>query len=78
MFMSLGDLMFVPVIVFVTIVLPIWLVLHYITKWKQSRGLSSDDERMLEDMWQSATRMEERIQTLEEILDAKSPEWRKS
>lgn len=76
--MSLGDLMFVPVIVFVTIVLPIWLLLHYITKWKQSRGLSSEDERMLEDLWQSASRMEERIQTLEEILDAKSPDWRKS
>jgi len=75
--MNLGDLMFVPVIVFVTIVLPVWLLLHYITKWKQARGLSRDDEGMLEDLWQSATRMEERIQTLEEILDAENPGWRK-
>lgn len=78
MVMSMGDLMFVPVVVFVTIVLPLWLLLHYVTKWKQSRGLSKDDERMLEDLWQSAMRMEERIQTLEEILDAQSPDWRRT
>jgi len=69
---------FVPVIVFLVIVAPIWLVLHYITRWRSSRTLSREDERMLVDLWESAKRMELRIQTLEKILDAEAPQWRRS
>lgn len=64
-------------IVLATIVVPLWLILHYITKWRGARGLSAEDERMLADLWQSAKRMEERVVTLEAILDAESPHWRK-
>ncbi|MFE0754038.1 envelope stress response membrane protein PspB [Inquilinus sp. NPDC058860] len=68
---------FVPVIVFLVIVAPIWLVLHYVTRWRSSRTLSREDERMLVDLWESAKRMELRIQTLEKILDAEAPQWRR-
>jgi phage shock protein B len=71
------EFVFVLSILFITIVLPLWLILHYITKWRGSRGLSAEDERMLADLWQSAKRMEERVVTLEAILDAESPHWRK-
>lgn len=63
-------------IVFIFLVLPLWLVLHYITRWRGSRGLSAEDEQMLADLWHSARRMEDRVKTLEAILDSESPHWR--
>jgi phage shock protein B len=65
------------IILFLTIVVPLIVVLHFVTKWKQSREISGDDEKMLEDMYVMSQRMEERIVTLEKILDAELPEWRK-
>jgi phage shock protein B len=64
-------------IVFVAVVLPLVVVLHYVTKWKSSRVLSRDEERMLEELWDSAQKMESRINTLETILDDEVPDWRK-
>ena len=56
---------------------PLWIIFHYVTKWKTSKGLSTEDEKMLSEVWESANRMEDRIVTLERILDIESPEWRK-
>ena len=66
----------IPVL-FITIALPLWIIFHYITKWKMSKGLSPEDEKMLSEVWESTNRMEERITTLERILDIESPNWRK-
>lgn len=59
-----------------TICFPLWIVFHYITKWKTSKGLSAEDERMLSEVWESTNKMQERIQTLERILDIEAPSWR--
>jgi phage shock protein B len=64
-------------ILLLTICLPLWIIFHYITKWKTSKGLTSEDEKMLSEIWESANRMEERIDTLERILDIDSPDWRR-
>ena len=64
-------------ILFITICLPLWIIFHYVTKWKTSKGLTAEDEKMLSEVWESANRMEERIVTLERILDIESPGWRK-
>ncbi len=64
-------------ILFMVVVLPMFIVFHYVTKWKQTKSLSSEDEKMLEDLWANAQKMESRINTLETILDKSSPEWRK-
>ena len=73
--MSLGFF-FVPAMLFVVVVLPLWLLLHYVTRWRTTRGLSTEDERMLADLWKNARRLEERVATLETILDAEAPGWR--
>ncbi len=65
------------IILCLTVVIPLVIVLHFITKWKQSREISGDDEKMLEDMYVMSQRMEERIVTLEKILDDELPDWRK-
>jgi phage shock protein B len=64
-------------ILFVSIVLPLVVVLHYVTKWKEAKGLTREDEKMLEDIWESAQKMESRINALETILDQQAPDWRK-
>lgn len=64
-------------IIFVALVLPLFMLLHYITRWRESKGLSKEDEKMLEDLWESAQRMESRLNALETILDDEVPEWRK-
>lgn len=64
-------------ILFLTVVVPLWIIFHYITKIKTSKGLSPEDEKMLSEIWESAKKMEERINTLERILDIDAPEWRR-
>lgn len=50
------------------------MVFHYITLWRNQRALMPDDEKMLEDLWRSAKRMERRIETLEALLDGDASE----
>lgn len=70
------GMMFALLVVFLVIVAPIWLILHYATRNSASRKISSKDEALLEDLHESARRMEDRIHTLERILDADNPHWR--
>jgi phage shock protein B len=63
-------------IILLTVCFPIWIVFHYITKIKTSKGLTPEDEKMLSEVWESTNRMEDRIKTLERILDIESPNWR--
>ncbi|ATF49354.1 envelope stress response membrane protein PspB [Citrobacter freundii] len=65
----------IPLTIFVLFVLPIWLWLHYSNR--SSRGeLSQNEQQRLVDLNAEAQRMRERIQTLEDILDAEHPNWR--
>ncbi|MDX1481691.1 MAG: envelope stress response membrane protein PspB, partial [Woeseiaceae bacterium] len=72
----MSTLLGVALIVFLAIPAPIFIVLYFMSKWKQSRELSSADEKMLEDLWTSSQRLEERLEALETILDNDAPEWR--
>ena len=58
-------------------VLPLAIIMHYITKWKAIRGLSESEERMLEELWRNSQRMESRLNSLETILEDEVPNWRK-
>jgi phage shock protein B len=71
------ELIGVALIVFIAVPAPLFIVLHFITKWKQSREISGGDEKMLEDLWQLSQKLEERLESLETILDNESPDWRK-
>lgn len=71
------DGMFGLLIVFLIFVAPIWIIAHYVTRWRTAKVLSAEDERMLAELWEVAPKLESRINTLERILDAEAPEWRK-
>ena len=53
-----------------------WIIFHYVTQWKKNAGLTVEDERLLDDMHEMARRLDERLATLEHILDAQDPSWR--
>lgn len=53
-----------------------WLILHYVTKWKSAATLPVEDERLLEDLYDLARRLEDRMHTVERIVAADNPDWR--
>lgn len=53
-----------------------WLIFHYMTKWKQARTLTDSDERLLDELHDMARRLDDRICTIERIMDAENPSWR--
>jgi phage shock protein B len=74
---GIEQLLTVALIVFLLIPAPIFIVLHFITKWKQSREISGGDEEMLEELWLLSQRLEKRLESLERILDSELPDWRR-
>ncbi len=66
-----------PLILFLVIVAPIWIIAHYTTRWRTAKSLSPEDEKQFAELWQIAERMEERMTNLERILDAEVPEAEK-
>lgn len=63
----------VPLILFMVIVAPIWIIAHYVTRWRMAKTLSPEDEKQLAELWQLAERIDERIKNVERILDVEMP-----
>lgn len=51
-------------------------IMHHVTEWRKTKSLSADDERLVDDLWKTAQRLERRVDALETILDKEAPEWR--
>ena len=67
----------VPVLVVAVLFMGLpWLILHYVTKWKSAATLPVEDERLLEDLYDLARRLEDRMHTVERIVAADNPDWR--
>jgi phage shock protein B len=60
---------------FIFIGLP-WLILHYLTKWKSGRGISQQDEMLLDDLHEMARRLDGRLESIERIIAADNPNWK--
>ncbi len=74
--MGVPELITIAVIAFVAVPAPLFIILHFITKWRQAREISGGDERMLEDLWSLSQKLEERLGTLERILVSDIPDRR--
>jgi phage shock protein B len=53
-----------------------WIILHYVTKWKQAPKITDEDEKLLDELHLLARRLEDRLQTVERIIAADNPDWR--
>ncbi|ASD66496.1 MULTISPECIES: envelope stress response membrane protein PspB [Pseudoalteromonas] len=72
-----AEVLMAPLIIFMVIVAPLWLILHYRSKKQVSQGLSEHEHRQLIELASKAEKMADRVETLEALLDQESPQWRR-
>jgi phage shock protein B len=72
------EMLFVPMILFMVVVAPTWIVMHYRSVNRSSRHLTEEDQQALEDMLVAVDQLVGRVESLESILDADHPDWRQS
>ncbi|WP_409422833.1 envelope stress response membrane protein PspB [Pseudaeromonas sp. ZJS20] len=66
----------VPLIVFMVVVAPVWLVLHYRAQRRQIADAERGGQAQLQALSERAERLEQRLHTLELLLDQDDPHWR--
>lgn len=74
--MSFFTFLFVPMIVFLAFVAPIWIIMHYRSVNRASHSLSEEERQTIDSMLATIDKLQERIQALEALLDVDQPEWR--
>jgi phage shock protein B len=75
----MGDVVIafmVPMIIFMVIVAPIWLILHYRAKNQSNKVLSDEEQQTLDQLARVAEKMESRMTALERILETEDPRWK--
>jgi phage shock protein B len=50
-----------------------WMILHYMTKWKTAPTITADDEVLLEELYNLARRLDERMDTVERLVASDDP-----
>ena len=53
-----------------------WIIMHYITKWKTAATITTDDEHLLDELYQLAKRLDERMDTVERLVASDNPEFK--
>ena len=53
-----------------------WLILHYVTQWRRAGSITVEDENLLDEMYETARRLEARLETVERIVAADHPDFR--
>ncbi|MBZ6380076.1 envelope stress response membrane protein PspB [Pacificimonas flava] len=70
------ELIPLAAIISLFVVLPA-MILHHVTQWKKGRSISTDDEQLLDDLYHISQRLDDRIQSIERIMDVDNPDWRR-
>lgn len=70
--MDFGSEIFVVPAIFIG--LP-WVIMHYITKWKTAATITTDDEVLLEELYNLAKRLDERMDTVERLVASDDPDF---
>ncbi|WP_133364745.1 envelope stress response membrane protein PspB [Qipengyuania sediminis] len=53
-----------------------WIIFHYITKWKTAASITTDDEMLLEELYNLAKRLDERMDTVERLVASDNADFR--
>lgn len=53
-----------------------WIIFHYVSKWKTAATLTTEDENLLDELHDLARRLDDRMCTIERIVQADNPNWR--
>ncbi len=70
----MDDFFAMIVVAMIFIGLP-WVILHYVTKWKTAATITTDDESLLEELYQLAKRLDERMDTVERLVASDNPDF---
>src|SRR3712207_6093917 len=70
------EVIIIPIAILAAIIGLPWLVFHYITRWKTAATLTTDDERLMEELYDLARRLDDRMCSIERIMTAENPNWR--
>ncbi|MEM6857383.1 MAG: envelope stress response membrane protein PspB [Pseudomonadota bacterium] len=66
----------VPLILFGSLFVGMpWVILHYVTKWKTAATITTDDEVLLEELYNLAKRLDERMDTVERLVASDDPSF---
>jgi len=68
-----GEEIFIVPVIFLG--LP-WIIFHYITKWKTAATITNDDEVLLEELYNLAKRLDERMDTVERLVASDNPDFK--
>jgi phage shock protein B len=72
----MGEII-IPVLAILTAIIGLpWLVFHYITRWKTAATLTNEDEKLMEELYDLARRLDDRMCSIERIMTAENPNWR--
>ena len=71
----MSEIIVVPVVMGTLFLGLPWLILHYLTKWRSTQSLTGEDERLLDDLYETARRLEARLHTVERIVKADNPQF---
>ena len=53
-----------------------WIIFHYITQWRKASSLTIEDEKLLDELHDTARRLDDRLRSIERIIAADHPDWR--
>lgn len=69
--------MLIPLVAVLSIFVGLpWIIFHYVTRWKTAATLTTEDENLLDELHDLARRLDERMCTIERIVQADNPNWR--
>ena len=74
--MSFFAFLTIPLILFFSIVAPIWIVMHYRSVNRASQSLNEEERENIDAMLSTIDKLQDRVQALESLLDAEQPNWR--
>ncbi|MEP3421741.1 MAG: envelope stress response membrane protein PspB [Erythrobacter sp.] len=63
----------VVLLIFMIVIGLPWLIMHYLTRWKTAATITSDDEVLLEELYNLAKRLDERMDTVERLVATDDP-----
>lgn len=52
-----------------------WIIMHYVTKWKTAAAITPGDENLLEELYNLAKRLDERMDTVERLVASDNPDF---
>jgi len=52
------------------------VLFHFITRWRGAATITTEDENLLDDLHAIARRLDDRMTTIERIVQSENPNWR--